>query len=411
MTSKTLTGLPSGTPVAASLVYVVVAGKSRKAAISDLPVVAKATSSTDNAMVRWDGVTGALIQDTSFWTTDDNGVSTLLGTSTQAPGLFVGIAGDTMARVALGVNSTDTPRISMGPGGSTARDTFLMRKTAATWQLGTTDAAAPVAQSVAVQSVVTGTSNTAGANLTVMGSQGTGTGAGGSILFQTAAASTTGSTQNALATVLTINSDGQTGFALGTTALPSAIFSGDASTGWFRSAANQWTWQGSGTSYLTLAATAVRLHSSETLLWTSGTSTGTADLSLTRRAAANLRLGPADVASPIAQTLSVQSVVTGTSNTAGANWTITGSQGTGTGAGGSIIFQTAPAGSTGSTPNALATVLTLSTTSAVVASGKNLLLGNAAVTGLTAGVLAALTNATIVIYDSSGQAYRIPCIV
>lgn len=35
----------------------------------------------------------------------------------------------------------------------------------------------------------------------------------------------------------------------------------------------------------------------------------------------------------------------------------------------------------------------------------------AAVTGLTPGVLSATTNATIVIYDSSGQAYRVPCII
>lgn len=34
-----------------------------------------------------------------------------------------------------------------------------------------------------------------------------------------------------------------------------------------------------------------------------------------------------------------------------------------------------------------------------------------ATTGLTAGVLSALTNADIVIYDASGQAYRVPCII
>lgn len=56
--------------------------------------------------------------------------------------------------------------------------------------------------------------------------------------------------------------------------------------------------------------------------------------------------------------------------------------------------------------------LTLDTGSnVVVASGKNLTLGNAATTGLTAGVLAALTNATIVILDATGQAYRVPCII
>ena len=81
------------------------------------------------------------------------------------------------------------------------------------------------------------------------------------------------------------------------------------------------------------------------------------DTILTRRGAANLRFGAADAAAPVAQTLSVQSVVAGTTNTAGANLTITGSQGTGTGAGGSIVFQVAPAGSPGTVQNALVTFL------------------------------------------------------
>ena len=75
------------------------------------------------------------------------------------------------------------------------------------------------------------------------------------------------------------------------------------------------------------------------------------DAILGRNAAASLRLGAADAAAPVAQTLGVQSVVAGTSNTAGANFTIRGSAGTGTGAGGSIIFQAAPAGSTGTAQN------------------------------------------------------------
>jgi hypothetical protein len=81
------------------------------------------------------------------------------------------------------------------------------------------------------------------------------------------------------------------------------------------------------------------------------------DIILTRRGAANLRLGAADAAAPVAQTLSVQSVVASTTNTAGANLTITGSQGTGTGAGGSIVFQVAPAGSSGTAQNALVNAL------------------------------------------------------
>jgi hypothetical protein len=57
------------------------------------------------------------------------------------------------------------------------------------------------------------------------------------------------------------------------------------------------------------------------------------------------------------QTLSVQSF-TGT-DIPGQPFVITGSQGTGTGAGGSIIFQVAPAGSSGTAQNALATALTI----------------------------------------------------
>jgi hypothetical protein len=94
------------------------------------------------------------------------------------------------------------------------------------------------------------------------------------------------------------------------------------------------------------------LQSSDLLAWNS-------DTILARRAAANLQLGAADAAAPVAQTLSVQSVVAGTTNTAGANLTIAGSQGTGTGAGGSIVFQVAPAGTTGTAQNALVAGATL----------------------------------------------------
>jgi hypothetical protein len=87
------------------------------------------------------------------------------------------------------------------------------------------------------------------------------------------------------------------------------------------------------------------------------------DTILTRRGAANLRLGAADAATPVAQTLSVQSVVATGANQAGADFTITGSQGRGSGAGGSIIFQVAPAGTSGSgLQNALVTALTIDST-------------------------------------------------
>lgn len=73
----------------------------------------------------------------------------------------------------------------------------------------------------------------------------------------------------------------------------------------------------------------------------------------------NVVLGDIDAATAVAQTLSAQSVLAGTSNTAGANFTINGSIGTGTGVGGRIDFQTAAAGSTGTSQNTLSNLLSL----------------------------------------------------
>jgi hypothetical protein len=58
--------------------------------------------------------------------------------------------------------------------------------------------------------------NTAGADLTIAAGRGTGTGVGGSILFQTAAAGGAGSTQNALATRVTIDANGSLTVGTGT---------------------------------------------------------------------------------------------------------------------------------------------------------------------------------------------------
>lgn len=91
--------------------------------------------------------------------------------------------------------------------------------------------------------------------------------------------------------------------------------------------------------------------------------TGTTDDAfLGRAAAASWRYGDVDAASPVAQALSVQSVVAGTSNTAGVNWTRDASRGTGTGAGGSHIWRVAPAGSSGTSQNALVASMTLDST-------------------------------------------------
>ena len=88
--------------------------------------------------------------------------------------------------------------------GGGSPDLVISRKTTASLQFGSVDAAAPVAQTIGPQSVVAGTSNTAGQNFTVRGSQGTGTGAGGDIIFQVASAGSSGTAQNALATAMRV---------------------------------------------------------------------------------------------------------------------------------------------------------------------------------------------------------------
>jgi len=232
-------------------------------------------------------------------------------------------------------------------------DVILTRKAAASLRLGASDAASPIAQTIGVQSVIAGTTNTAGANLTINGSQGTGTGAGGSLIFQVAPAGTTGTAQNALATALTIANDTTVYYGGSTT-----YITGKDPSGPFLIL----------TQILRVAPgnLDIRMSNNVSFGFTSASSGTSIDTILTRRAAANLRFGASDAASPVAQTLSVQSVVAGTTNTAGANLTITGSQGTGTGVGGDIIFQVAPAGTTGTAQNALAQGLRIYSNQTVV---------------------------------------------
>lgn len=98
---------------------------------------------------------------------------------------------------------------------------------------------------------------------------------------------------------------------------------------------------------------AVSVGNASNLLWTGRGI-------LTSPAAATIQVGAADGASPPAELFEFQSVVAGTSNTAGVNSTIQASRGTGTGVGGDIIFKAAPAGTTGTAQNAVVTAFTIS---------------------------------------------------
>lgn len=132
-------------------------------------------------------------------------------------------------------------------------------------------------------------------------------------------------------------------------------------TGITSGAANQFGFSINTTDMVGLGANALAINGGKQFGFAAGApgATPAPDTILTRKAAASLQFGAADAAAPVAQTLNVQNVVTGTSNTAGANLTINGSIGTGTGSGGNIIIQTAPASTTGSTPNALSPAITI----------------------------------------------------
>jgi len=137
----------------------------------------------------------------------------------------------------------------------------------------------------------------------------------------------------------------------------------------------------SGTLALSISSSAVNTGSSYQISWNS-------DTILTRRGAANLRLGAADTTgttAPTPQFLSAQSWLSSTTNNqTGANFTIDGSQGTGTGAGGSIIFRVAPAGGTSNgVQNALATALTINSDRSVTFNAANTSFG----TGTTVNFL------------------------
>lgn len=108
-------------------------------------------------------------------------------------------------------------------------------------------------------------------------------------------------------------------------------------------------------------ANTLQLASTKSFSWSSGGIGLASDLSLTRPAAATLQHGAADAASPVAQFDRQQGVATGTSNTAGANYTIQCGAGTGTGIGGVCNVQNSLAGTTGSSQNAYVTTVQIGT--------------------------------------------------
>lgn len=102
-----------------------------------------------------------------------------------------------------------------------------------------------------------------------------------------------------------------------------------------------------------------KTNSTGSFAWTSGSITSSTDTLITRKSAAVIQHGAADAAVPVAQGVSFQSVVAGTTNTAGVNATFTGSTSTGSGTAGDIIFQTGGTGAGSTAQNTQVTALTI----------------------------------------------------
>jgi hypothetical protein len=152
-------------------------------------------------------------------------------------------------------------------------DTTFSRGAIRNFRFGAADASPALAQTLSVQSVVAGTSNTAGAAFTVTGSQGTGTGAGGSIIFQVAPAGGSGTAQNTLVDALTINSSKQAIFGVGTVSLPSVVV-GANNLGFYEPFGGQLGISLGGAFKYLFGGTALTLPSTTTLNWSSTTNPG-----------------------------------------------------------------------------------------------------------------------------------------
>lgn len=331
------------------------------------------------------------------------------GATTTGPGFYSYLTGDTVARVRVGLDANDTPSLAFGPGGATTRDTFLMRIGAGIIQHGTTDVdTAPVAQTIRTQgTLVGGTSNVAGANLTMIVSPGKGTGIGGSFIVQTAPAGSTGTAVNAPVTALTIDSTqrvtvsaGITNSGNGAASIAQSLWNGTVLTGGTAttnfpamlvqptgtSAVTSWSTSGTGlgmnlasgfagnfldfhvagaASVFMISSTG-QVNASGSLIGTNLTASNVGSISwasgrgsLTSPAGGSIQLGIADAAVPVAQTLRVQSVVAGTAAANGANWTLIGSLPTGTGTSGDIIIQTGVKTGSGTTQGTATTAITV----------------------------------------------------
>lgn len=380
----------------------------------------------------------------------------------------------------LTLAGTDGTTITFGSASSTFP--IITNPAAATLQLGAADANVPVVQTLKAQSGLTGSgSDIGGPDLTIQPGLGTGFGTTatyglGRVLFQTPVQKATGATIQTYAQVLAIgpqtitsatsnpvldmaqvwNNAGLTATALklnvtdtssnaaslladlqvastskfkvskagattaasfipnGSTAPASGIYSADAG------GSVTFTSNSSFGAQLDSGITSFAINRTWSFSWVLNASQNP-DLFLTRSAAASLQIGAADAATAVAQSLRVQSIVAGTADTAGANWTLKGSVSTGSATPGDIIFQTAGKGAASTVQNTLITALTIKggTTNNTNVGFPSVLIGNAALAtnatdgflyiptcaGTPTGTPTAVTGLIAMVYDTNNHQF------
>lgn len=277
------------------------------------------------------------------------------------------LASTTMADVFCVLNDGTLQINGNGIFGSTA---------AATFRHGGPDVdTAPVAQTIRTQGALAGgTSNVAGANLTVIVSPGKGTGAGGSFIVQTAPAGSTGTVVNSPVTALTVNSASQTLVTDGTSSLPSLGFASSPATGLWTPLSGAIGFGTSGEAFRSEGSLGLGMKSGSILWWTSSSTLGTfssRDVVLSRLGVANLQLGKPANATPVANTLTIgESSRAGTdTNIAGANGTIQSGNGTGNAAVSGVTIQAPTAVASGSGAQTQTSVAVFKTTGVTITPG------------------------------------------
>lgn len=314
--------------------------------------------------------------DALAWTGTATGSGALNVASANATGgTGFTLSGDQARINANGVGIKNGSLLQWGSSSGSGFDTILSRSAAATLQQGAADVASgAVAQTFTFQGNTGATTNgpvslirgAGGGSSTSVGGElrfsgglsSAAAGTGGAITFYTAPAAA----GNVGVLALTIDSTGLATFGANINANAGSISI---------NAAGNYGWNGRG-----------QLNSS---------------------AVNSITIGPVNSATPAAQTLGVTNVTTGTSNTAGANFTVAGSVSTGTGLGGSIIFQVSPAGTTGTSQNALATALTIDSTKLATFAGGVTVSGTAV--GLASGTTITSGGGTTDFRQTSGGAY------